>query len=171
MFFMYVMFLWTTKRVHRDRIPPPPLGKATVSEHRTGAHGPPSQKKGHALNCTGVYRPQKFEVDQGQSLRTPWPVTGVFRARSVPGVSPKTGGVRRSVPRGVSRVRSAPDSGVSKKCSESVPGVSKRCPGHSGTLTLFGHSGVRGQTIRGTLRRTPPVFGDTPATLPGTLRA
>ena len=77
-------------------------------------------------------------------LRTPRPATGVsraLRARSVPGVSPKTRGVQGSVRRGVSGALRAPGSGVSKKCPESVPGVSKRCPGHSGeTLgTLFGH--------------------------------
>ena len=99
------------------------------------------------------------------ALRTPRPATGVSRAlqaRSVPGVSPrvspKTGGVRGSVRRGVSGALRAPGSGVSKKCPESVPGVSKRCPGQSGdTLgTLFGHYGAQG----------PKGPGDTPSDTP-----
>ena len=84
-----------------------------------------------------------------------------------PRVSPKTGGVRRSVRRGVSGALRAPGSGVSKKCPESVPGVSGTPCWHSGDTfgTLFGHSGAWGpkgpRDTRRTLRRTPPVFGDT----------
>ena len=95
-------------------------------------------------------------------LRSRRPATGVcraLRARSVPGVSPrvspKMGGVRGSVRRGVPGALRAPGSGVSKKCPKSVPGVSKRCPGHSGH-TLFGHSGARG----------PKGPGDTPSDTP-----
>ena len=43
---------------------------------------------------------------------------------SVPESVPENGGVRRSVPRGVSGALWAPGSGVSKKCPESVPRVS-----------------------------------------------
>ena len=79
-----------------------------------------------------------------------------------PRVSPKTGGVRGSVRRGVSRAFRPPSSGVSKKCPESVPRVSKRCPGHFGdTLgTHFGHSGALGPKGPGD---TPSdTFSDTP---------
>ena len=103
-------------------------------------------------------------------LRTPRPATGVsraLRARSVPGVSPrvspKTGGVRGSVRRGVFGALWAPGSGVSKKCPESVRGVSKRCLGRSGdTLgTLFGHSGAWGPKGPG------DAPSDTPSDTPG----
>ena len=50
-----------------------------------------------------------------------------------PGVSPKTGGARESVQRGVSRALRAP--GPESVPTESVPGVSKRCPEHAGTLS------------------------------------
>ena len=117
-------------------------------------------------------------------LRTPRPATGVsraLRARSVPGVSPrvspKTGGVRGSVRRGVP----GPFGPRAPECPKSVPRVSPECQkgdtGHSrDTLgTLFGHSGARGprapETPRRTLPRTPPVFGDTLGDTPGTLRA
>ena len=56
-------------------------------------------------------------------------------------VSPKMVGVRRSVPRGVSRGLLAPVSGVSKKCPERARRALK--------------------TPRGTLRQTPPIFRDT----------
>ena len=100
-----------------------------------------------------------------QGLRAPRPATGVSRARSVPGVSPrvspKTGCVRESVRQGVSGALQAPGSGVSKKFPESVPGVSKRCPGHSGdTLgTLFGHSGAPETPLSDTPSDTPGFRG------------
>ena len=104
-----------------------------------------------------------------QLLGTRRPGTGVSRARrarSVPGVSPRvspeTGGVPRSVRRGVCGALRAPGSGVSEKCSESVFGVSKRCPGHSGTLS--------GHFLDTPEPGTPPVFGDTLGDARGTLR-
>ena len=88
-------------------------------------------------------------------LRSRRPATGVsraLRARSVPGVSPrvspKIGGVRRSVRRGVPGALRAADSGVSKKCPESVKKVSR---------TLRGHSRDTFWTPRRTLPRTPPI--------------
>ena len=84
-------------------------------------------------------------------LRSRRPATGVsraLRARSVPGVSPKMGGVRGSVRRGVPGALRA-------LCPESVPGVSGTGhpfghslghPPFSGTLsgTLRGHFGPKG---------------------------
>ena len=107
-------------------------------------------------------------------MRTPWPATGVSRALRArvfrgmsPRVSPKTGGVRGSVRRGVSGALRALGSGV-------FPRVSPECPGHLFDTpgTLSGHfldtpePGARragpGDTgPRRTLPRTPPVFGDT----------
>ena len=90
------------------------------------------------------------------TLRSRRPATGVsraLRARSVPGVSPRMGGVRVSVRRGV------PGPGLqSVQVSREWPRSQKRCPEHSGeTLgTLFGHSGARG----------PKGLGDTPSDTP-----
>ena len=110
-------------------------------------------------------------------LRSRWPVTGVsraLRARSVPGVSPrvspKMGGVRRSVRRGVAFGPRAPE------CPKSVPRVPPEC--QKGVRTLQGHSrdtfwtlrcsgpeGPRGHPVGHSVGH-PPFSG----TLSGTLR-
>ena len=90
---------------------------------------------------------------------------------SILGSVPENEGVRRSVPQGVPGVLWAPRSGVSKKCPETVSRVPKTCPRHSRD-TFWTHPEPEAQmapgTPRGTLRRTPFVFG-TLGTLPGTL--
>ena len=95
------------------------------------------------------------------SYRSPSGPSGPKCPGSVLGVSPKTGGVRRSVPWGVS------------KSVPRVPGVSGT-PHCGATLgTLFGHSGVRGLSGPGdTPWDTPsdtPHFRGHSGTLPGTL--
>ena len=109
----------------------------------------------------------------------PLPATGVFRAlraRSVPGVcprvSPKTGGVRGSVPRGVSAARRA------QECPKSVPRVSAECLKHlfDTARTLSGHfldtpEPFGPETPCETLPRTAPVFRDALGNTRGTLRA
>ena len=116
-------------------------------------------------------------------LRTPRPATGVFRARSVPGSVPgsvpKTGGVRRSVPRGVSGTlrprapecqKSVPR--VSPECQKDVPNTPGTLSGHSlvfWTLRSPGSEGSRRHPVEQSVRH-PPFSGTLSGTLPGTLR-
>ena len=89
-----------------------------------------------------------------------------------PGVSPENGGCPTECPIGCLRRPSRPGSGVSKKCPESVPGASRSVPDSPGTLS--GHfldtpeprARRAPKTSHRTLRRTLPVFGDTPRDTP-----
>ena len=118
----------------------------------------------------GNPRTSKTKVDVSKDLRSRRPATGVsrgLRARSVPGVSPrvspKMGGVRGSVRRGV-------PGPWAPECPKSVPRVSPECPGH-----LFDTPG----TLSGHFLDTPELrapghpVGHPPfsGTLSGTLRA
>ena len=116
-------------------------------------------------------------------LRTPklWGSFGPFgpevSQRVSPRSAPKTGGVRRSVPGGVSGALRAPGSGVSK--FKSVPRVLPECPkGVPETPgTLSGHFLDTPELGARRTLETPPgtpsdtaIFGDTLGTLPGSGR-
>ena len=107
------------KHLHKPKLTPNKKKHSSHEGVQAGRHG-----GGKILPVVG-----KCFANSPASYRSLSGPSGPKCSGTVPEMSPKTRGVRRSVARGVSGILRAPGSGVSKKCPESVPGVSKRCPG------------------------------------------